>query len=473
MSDVAIKKWGEFLEWIDTHSGKTCYRGHSNKEYLLLPSVGRKNYSLGTELNMFEHFKRRANMYCNAQNDFEWLALAQHHGLPTRLLDWTENPLVACFFVVIENLDKDGRIYKINYRDDDFVNFDEIQSPFKLHKIEFLNPPISTRRIELQKGLFTIHPLPNYPTVINSDRTNSEERNYLEEIQLCRQCDLDFKMPDFNSKESIEESKIKISEFEHLFYRKEQPYFDIPNECKEYFEKKIRSLGIDETIYGDIDSIAKNIKYLGNNNLLREVKYISVDDTKPFWNAKIPQLLKDYIRDKPNDMLSLFSDFKIIDSNITFHIENVNETHYNIKEVTGILYYHIRPNYEKSEIPIFKDIFHSDYQTIIDFFKDLEIDVYNGRIKLHQYVKLKLYTEGYKENVLSVTKCDIIPTPEINEHILYFNPEFISAQDKMEYLLQQIDEKDISELKKTAKESETYNSIIEKYRSKINDKCSQ
>jgi hypothetical protein len=53
-------------------------------------------------------------------------------GLPTRLLDWTDNPLVACFFAVDENSEDDGVIYA--YHNESYIPVDRHPDPFQYQK---------------------------------------------------------------------------------------------------------------------------------------------------------------------------------------------------------------------------------------------------------------------------------------------------------------------------------------------------
>ena len=98
------------------------FRGQSNKDYKLVPSIGRKNldgsflYNIHDEKKIFLEFKKRFHSFTENRptTDADLLFLAQHHELPTRLLDWSYNPLIALYFACQSSEEKDGAVYTIS-----------------------------------------------------------------------------------------------------------------------------------------------------------------------------------------------------------------------------------------------------------------------------------------------------------------------------------------------------------------------
>ena len=104
----------EFLEHIEDHGQETMFRGQGNSAWPLLPSIARfalqlEGYDSVTALE--DHLLERFRQFGTPVQDFrklpkiEQLIHAQHYGLPTRLLDWSTNPLKALFFAVDQPLE--------------------------------------------------------------------------------------------------------------------------------------------------------------------------------------------------------------------------------------------------------------------------------------------------------------------------------------------------------------------------------
>lgn len=121
------KTWRELLEllyhdsWLSNlqrYRSSYVYRGLENIEYQLTTTLNRLGES-DLEKHLLRNFRKYSKIDDKNTSIWNWLALAQHHGLPTRLLDWTYSPLVALHFATADflNYDKDGIIWAINYVD--------------------------------------------------------------------------------------------------------------------------------------------------------------------------------------------------------------------------------------------------------------------------------------------------------------------------------------------------------------------
>jgi hypothetical protein len=125
--EIEVTSWSHFLDlgfrdaWRDDiarHRSPYFFRGMSDSSFRLVTSLMRVGSHFPTvEEKIVKAFEKYANLDYGPRHDWKNVVLAQHYGLPTRLLDWTASPLVALHFCTADpsHSGRDGAVWCVNY----------------------------------------------------------------------------------------------------------------------------------------------------------------------------------------------------------------------------------------------------------------------------------------------------------------------------------------------------------------------
>ena len=172
----------KLIEFFSSHNGDDwLFRGVSSHDHKLVPKVGRPTrkikgqgrarrslpYTEPDEIAIFNQFRDVSMPFLPRppSTEIEWLALAQHHGLPTRFLDWTQSLLVAAWFAVgVYEPGARARAPAIwVVRDVPRVIDAERDNVFTIKEPRSYRPPHLSPRIAAQSSVLTIHGTPTRP----------------------------------------------------------------------------------------------------------------------------------------------------------------------------------------------------------------------------------------------------------------------------------------------------------------------
>lgn len=168
MANRKVKNFRDLIDALDkfrTRNEDWMFRGQARGEWPLIPKAGRPEFNGIDDIDLLSQWKRTAMPYVarEALSEWDWITLAQHHGLATRLLDWTVNPLAAAYFAVISDFDADGAVFCFIAEDDSYYLNELPESIQDVTELRILLPRHVSSRIVQQSGRFTIHPVPSKP----------------------------------------------------------------------------------------------------------------------------------------------------------------------------------------------------------------------------------------------------------------------------------------------------------------------
>ena len=118
-NEIVIEKLSEYMLYVEKLSETFCLSRGQSKEYPLIPGAFRKDnreirqYSRQSIAHFLNQFKLNSHFYMDrpwdVKNDYEWMIHAQHYGIPTKLLDFSQSHIIALMFAVEKAFDEDPK----------------------------------------------------------------------------------------------------------------------------------------------------------------------------------------------------------------------------------------------------------------------------------------------------------------------------------------------------------------------------
>lgn len=139
------------------------FRGHARREWMAVPSAFRPGVDGIKTHSQLDGWKAMSARFVSPQpnTNLGYLILAQHYGVPTGLLDWTANPLVALFFACEPTEDDvaDGEVIQIDHTDFAVIRNFETVSTFAESRPQplVLDTSASNIRSTAQESVMTLH----------------------------------------------------------------------------------------------------------------------------------------------------------------------------------------------------------------------------------------------------------------------------------------------------------------------------
>lgn len=197
-SDWHVTSLADYIEWTEiikksTRTETLVFRGQQNN-WPLLPSISRNGLPseiLENEKKLFSRFKKEGKpcLHISPNNNWDWLVVAQHHGLPTRLLDWSYDPLIALWFA-LEKCDAEEsspEVWALTPLKEDYINILNKSEPFRGTRTKIFETNFSIPRVRAQKGCFVLFKhSPKFPKGFVPLEKNAQLRKRIGRVRIAK-----------------------------------------------------------------------------------------------------------------------------------------------------------------------------------------------------------------------------------------------------------------------------------------------